>query len=604
MTEAAASDLPFPSYMSNTETSRAKARSQSAPRQRAVAEALERQLSSRKGAEHRNVLRGTRMQRSLSQHQAGSAPRQSPFFHRPWSSSTSVRLDTSTASLKDSECGSTTSSVLTAATIVFRHFFALSPLPNGKGWFSFRSRESIPTLFTGLPTFFTRHHHPLEEEGKELRRPAGRNSSRSSAALCFSTAVTTTTATGSSSRGRSRRRVLVVCCDGGRRSDLLSSSLVNPKTCFFSRELTGQQSCSVQAAKVLGAPTTFDAAKLTVQHAGAGEAFPRAYTRAGLEKIDSRFSPSHSGPGGFFFKRLTGGPYPVCFLWLVSPLLQILGDRARSFADDLARYLPGGAGDARADLARLSDELLRLKVTAADVEHARRRPSDPALTAWIHRLRDATHDADDLLDDIHYGRLADSLVAPRHKLRRILNFPFSLCRRLTCYPFGYLLRSYRSRNLSTFPTTEISDVANKMFTEYQFKRCRNYLKMPTLIIDEKEKESASFVSKNGLIEDPVSVDKERSVINPWTHEEKEVFMQMLASFGKNFSKISNFLQHKTTDDCVEFYYKHHKRVSFREVKKLMDLRQQQPTSNYLGSNSGKKRNPENAASLDMLGSAA
>ncbi|KAI5010072.1 hypothetical protein ZWY2020_012209 [Hordeum vulgare] len=86
-----------------------------------------------------------------------------------------------------------------------------------------------------------------------------------------------------------------------------------------------------------------------------------------------------------------------------------LGDRARSFADDLARYLPGGAGDARADLARLSDELLRLKVNAADVEHARRRPSDPTLTAWIHRLREVAHDADDLLDDIHYGRLADSL---------------------------------------------------------------------------------------------------------------------------------------------------------------------------------------------------
>ncbi|OEL34703.1 hypothetical protein BAE44_0004277 [Dichanthelium oligosanthes] len=34
---------------------------------------------------------------------------------------------------------------------VFRHFFALVPLPKAKGWYSFRGRESVPALFTGLP---------------------------------------------------------------------------------------------------------------------------------------------------------------------------------------------------------------------------------------------------------------------------------------------------------------------------------------------------------------------------------------------------------------------------------------------------------------------
>ncbi|OEL38098.1 hypothetical protein BAE44_0000882, partial [Dichanthelium oligosanthes] len=160
-------------------------------------------------------------------------------------------------------------------------------------------------------------------------------------------------------------------------------------------------------------------------------------------------------------------------------------------------------------------------------------------------------------------------------------------------------------NLSSFSTPEMSDVASKLFSEFQIKRCRNYLKMPALIIDEKEKECSRFVSKNGLVDDPVLVEKERVMINPWTQEEKEIFMEMLAKFGKHFSKISSFLTHKTTADCVEFYYKHHKSDSFREVRKLLDLRQQQPTSNYLGAKSGKKWNPEaNAASLDMLGVAS
>ncbi|KAG8370258.1 hypothetical protein BUALT_Bualt14G0098200 [Buddleja alternifolia] len=91
----------YPNYMANTESSRAKVRSHSAPKQRPV-ETVERQLSRRK-LEGRNVPRAVRMQRSSSI--VGST---SQNYQYPWS----VKLDRSAVSLMDSECGSS-STVLT-----------------------------------------------------------------------------------------------------------------------------------------------------------------------------------------------------------------------------------------------------------------------------------------------------------------------------------------------------------------------------------------------------------------------------------------------------------------------------------------------------------
>ncbi|XP_016184887.1 uncharacterized protein LOC107626504 [Arachis ipaensis] len=89
----------FPNYMANTESSRAKARSHSAPRQRP--DSFERQPSRRRASvEGRSVPRPMRMQRSSS-HVGLTAQN----YQYPWS----MKLDRSTVSLKDSECGSTTS---------------------------------------------------------------------------------------------------------------------------------------------------------------------------------------------------------------------------------------------------------------------------------------------------------------------------------------------------------------------------------------------------------------------------------------------------------------------------------------------------------------
>ncbi|WOL16282.1 hypothetical protein Cni_G25069 [Canna indica] len=162
-------------------------------------------------------------------------------------------------------------------------------------------------------------------------------------------------------------------------------------------------------------------------------------------------------------------------------------------------------------------------------------------------------------------------------------------------------------NFTLVPTTEIVNFTSKLLLDSQIKFYRNNLKMPSLLLDEKEKRYTGFITHNGLIEDPPRFEKERAMINPWSHDEKEVFMEMLAQVGKDFTKISSFLSHKTTADCIEFYYKNHKSESFKEVKNRLVLRKQQqcaPANTFLVA-SGKIWNHEvNAASLDMLGAAS
>ncbi|CAL0328442.1 unnamed protein product [Lupinus luteus] len=121
-------------------------------------------------------------------------------------------------------------------------------------------------------------------------------------------------------------------------------------------------------------------------------------------------------------------------------------------------------------------------------------------------------------------------------------------------------------HLSLVPNSDMN-FASKLLSESQVKVHRNSLKMPALILDQKEKMISKFISSNGLVEDPLAIEKERAMINPWTSEETDTFLEKFLNYGKDFRKIATFLDHKTTADCVEFYYKNHKSDCFEKIKK-------------------------------------
>lgn len=95
---------------------------------------------------------------------------------------------------------------------------------------------------------------------------------------------------------------------------------------------------------------------------------------------------------------------------------------------------------------------------------------------------------------------------------------------------------------------------------------RNAATIPDMISVTHGKVDYLFDDTNHLVEDPAEYYAPDTGIDDWTDEEKRIFIDKFAQYPKQFGIIAEYIPHKTSSQCVAYYYLHKKRqIDFRKV---------------------------------------
>ncbi|KAJ3119658.1 hypothetical protein HK100_000206 [Physocladia obscura] len=80
---------------------------------------------------------------------------------------------------------------------------------------------------------------------------------------------------------------------------------------------------------------------------------------------------------------------------------------------------------------------------------------------------------------------------------------------------------------------------------------------PPMIIDPLERRIFNFQSFNRLVTDPAAeLELSNSTLEmKWSEKDRELFRYKLVQYGKDFPKIAAALGNKTTQDCIQYYYR-------------------------------------------------
>ncbi|CAG0878847.1 unnamed protein product [Darwinula stevensoni] len=100
--------------------------------------------------------------------------------------------------------------------------------------------------------------------------------------------------------------------------------------------------------------------------------------------------------------------------------------------------------------------------------------------------------------------------------------------------------------------------------EMEERKMRQLAVIPPAVVTLKERRR-HINNQNGFTEDPLAIYKERQWISVWSDAEKELFKERYLQHQKQFGIVASYLERKTVNDCVQYYYLSKKKETYKQL---------------------------------------
>ena len=120
-------------------------------------------------------------------------------------------------------------------------------------------------------------------------------------------------------------------------------------------------------------------------------------------------------------------------------------------------------------------------------------------------------------------------------------------------------------------TTTTTSVNDQQTNEQEQEPEEDYEKMkkssiiPPIMYDTWQRKHQYFNQNNLIRTDAARFYKDKTKMPYWSPEERQIFIEKFTQSPKHFGYISSFLENKTTEQCVQYYYMTKKAENYKNL---------------------------------------